>query len=364
MDLEEALRRVYLGRSIAFMGAGFSAGIAAIEGSVPYGFEFAAELGGAAGETDHLSLDLAASIYEQNKCVPSLRELIQKRFTVKSQSDPQTVIACLPWRRIYTTNYDNSIEFGRASRGLNYSVATSSDRPVHHAHEFTVVHLHGYVDRLSTEDWEEEYVLTNEQYASDKLRESGWIEMFRNDVEYADSLIFFGYGVGDIDVARLLFSNPSLKDKTFFLIGKGAPRSVEIRASAFGSTHRLDTDEVCAMIPPADRIDVPKASPFLAALRDVCLVPSPEKPSRKDVVDLLIKGDCNPDFISRDLVNGTTDYYVSRDEISAKLAEPNKGALRWFVHGGVGGREVHLSERDCALIFVAGTSGPAIGRRS
>jgi len=64
MELEEALRRVYPGRSIAFMGAGFSAGVDAIEGQIPYGFEFAAELASAAKEPTDLPLDLASSVYQ------------------------------------------------------------------------------------------------------------------------------------------------------------------------------------------------------------------------------------------------------------------------------------------------------------
>jgi hypothetical protein len=353
MELEEALRRVYLGRSIAFMGAGFSAGVAAVEGQIPYSFEFAEELSKAASEPPELPLDLAASVYQQSKCLPSLRDLIPRRFTAKSPSEDHSLIASLPWRRIYTTNYDNVVELGRASNRLSHSIATARDHPVHHAHEFTVVHLHGYVGRLTEGDWDEEYVLTNEQYASDLLRDSGWIEMFRNDVQYADSLIFFGYGVGDIDVARLLFANPSLKNKTFFMIGQQAPRSVEIRTSAFGRPFRLDTADVAAMVPPSDDPSVPKPSPFLSALKEISFQPSPTKPSRDDVVELLIKGNAKPEFISRDLVNGTHDYYVSRDELKSRSDEIEKPALRWFVHGGLGeGKSQGLYE--LAHFFLAG----------
>lgn len=336
MELEDALRRVYLGRSVAFMGAGYSAGVEAIEGEIPYGFEFATELALAAKEPADLALDLAASVYQHAKCVPTLRDLIPKRFTARAESSDHTRIASLPWRRIYTTNYDNVIEVGRASARLPYSVATARDHPIHHAHEFTVVHLHGFVGRLNEGDWDEEYVLTNEQYASDLLRTSGWVEMFRNDVQYADSLIFFGYGIGDIDVARLLYANPSLKNKTFFLIGSRAPRSVEIRAAPFGKSFRLNTSDVASMIPNADDPQVPKASPFLAALTELSFEPAAAKPSRDDVVELLIKGNAKPEFVARDLVNGTHDYYVSRDEINSRSGEVTKPALRWFVHGGLG----------------------------
>ena len=116
MEIEEAMRRIYLGRSIAFMGAGFSAGIEAIKGNIPYGFEFAKELSDALGEPDALPLDLASSEYANSGLEPTLPKLLKERFTARSAVEDHTLISCLPWRRIYTTNYDNVIELAALIR--------------------------------------------------------------------------------------------------------------------------------------------------------------------------------------------------------------------------------------------------------
>jgi hypothetical protein len=113
----------------------------------------------------------------------------------------------------------------------------------------------------------------------------------------------------------------------------------------FGRSYRLDTADVVAMVPKAGDPLVPKASPFLSALTEVYFQPSATKPSRDDVVESLIKGNVKPEFIARDLINGTHDYYVSRDELNSKSGEIDKPALRWFVHGGLGeGKTQGLNE--------------------
>lgn len=205
--------------------------------------------------------------------------------------------------------------------------------------------MHGYIERLTEEYWDEQYVLTNEQYADDILRDSGWIETFRNDVQYADSIFFFGYAAGDIDIARLLYENPSLRIKTYFFIGESAPRSVEIRVRAFGTSFKFDTSTVAAMIPSPDDPSIPKPSPFLSALSKVDLQPATAAPSRAEVVDLLVKGDVQPKFIARDLINGTEEYYVSRDNINKLSAHIEKIPARWLIHANLGeGKTLSLIE--------------------
>lgn len=184
-----------------------------------------------------------SQLYTRSGKTPSLQHLIREGFSVRDVMPHQLRIAKLPWRRIYTTNYDNVLETCRRNAGLPVEAATVLEKPADFAGNFTVVHLHGFVERLTDQDWDQAYVLTDKQYAANHLSGSGWLETFRNDVGYADAVFFFGYSIGDIDIARLMFENPSLSEKTFIVVGKTSkdPLKSPLRVTGTSSMKTLQT---------------------------------------------------------------------------------------------------------------------------
>jgi hypothetical protein len=346
VNIEEAARRVYLGRSIAFLGAGFSRDAFSIEGRKVASTDSLIEtLSKAVGETEALPLDLAAQQYVDDKVQPDIRHLMQRSFTTASTAPHQDIISSLPWRRVYTTNYDNSVEFTRRKRGLGVTSPTALENPRDYSGFFSVVHLHGFVERLTLTDWDEAHVLTDRQYASDILTNSGWLETFKNDASYADAVFFLGYSMSDLDITRLLYQNPSIIEKTFIVVGSNPSRATLIRASSYGTVVQQSVEEVAALFPGEGDQSVPKPSPFLATLTQANIVPSDKSPTRDDITSFLIKGDASPALIARDLVAGSSDYYVSRDPINAKAETLGKSPERLMVHSSLGsGKSSALTE--------------------
>jgi len=346
MKFEEAARRVHLGRSMAFFGAGFSRDATNINGDpVADTAKLAALLSEAVGETEPLPLDIAAQEYENKQLKPELPKLLQNEFRVSQVKDYQEHLSSLPWQRIYTTNYDNVVEFSRDKRGLPHTSPTAREKPRDFSGFFSVVHLHGFVGRPSKEDWDEAYVLTDQQYSADILRDSGWLETFRADAAYADAIFFFGYSVADLDIARLLYQNPSLFDKTFLVVGETAKRPTEIRVASYGEVIKQDVTSVASYFPEVGSLDNVKPAPYLASLERSKIIPAISKPSRDDVVRFLVKGDIDASFLARDIVNGTHDYYITRDSVSGAAIELDRAPMRLLFHSGLGnGKSCGLTE--------------------
>lgn len=337
MTLEEAVNRIHLGRSIAFFGSAFSKDAKnLIPDKMLPGGALAARLCKMLGEEEAIPLDLVSQLYSRSGLNPNIREVIREFYTASEVADYQRIVSCLPWRRMYTTNYDNVVEKCRREAGLDANSYTVLEHPADSAGITSIVHLHGFVERLTQDDWDQAYVLTNEQYASDKLSGSGWLEAFRSDVSYADAIFFFGYAVADLDVSRLLYENPSLAEKTFFVVGTSPSRTTQIRVEGYGALVKMDVAEVADLFPSKDSAAAAKSSPFLSNLVPIEIDAASAAPSRESVSGFLLKGDIQPRFIARDLSNGLHDYFFSRDAVNSRADAFGARPERIIWHSNLG----------------------------
>jgi hypothetical protein len=103
-----------------FLGAGFSVGAINIAGHpVPSGTELTEVLAHMLNTTPSYGFEtLAEELYRRSP--DELRTLLYNSFTVKQLAEHQQTIALQPWRRVYTTNYDDCLEFA-----LHHGVAPS-----------------------------------------------------------------------------------------------------------------------------------------------------------------------------------------------------------------------------------------------
>lgn len=337
MEFEEAANRIHLERSIAFFGSGFSKDATnLLNDEMLPGGALAKRLCDDLNEPEVLPLDLAAQLYEKSGKSPDLQSVIRDFFSTNTVADYQRAISCLPWRRIYTTNYDNVIEKCRRDAGLPVTSPTVLDHPVDFSGIFSIVHLHGFVERLSKEDWDQAYVLTNLQYAADHLKSNGWLEAFRNDAHYADAVFFFGYSLADLDIARLVYENPSLAEKTFIVIGSDPRRETVLRVEGYGTAIKKDVADVAPLFPAHNDERAAKRAPFLSNLVEVDTPPADTAPSRDAVASYLLKGDVDAGYIGRDLANGLHDYFVSRDAINSRADGFGARPERVIIHSNLG----------------------------
>ena len=108
-----SVEEIESGRSILFLGAGFSAEATNIAGeNIKSVDKLIKQLLDACKIADQTEYDLesAAEEYTSKFGGQSTVTLLHDNFRSDTISDEQKIIVCQPWYRIYTTNYDDVVE--------------------------------------------------------------------------------------------------------------------------------------------------------------------------------------------------------------------------------------------------------------
>src|SRR5260370_38119157 len=107
MELTEGLGKAIDADAMLFIGAGFSSGAGNLIGR-PFlrGSELASFLAKQVGLPSETNLDDAAEAYADKKGADALIDALRKQFSAKGVKTHHRKLAQLPWKRVYTTNYD------------------------------------------------------------------------------------------------------------------------------------------------------------------------------------------------------------------------------------------------------------------
>ena len=195
--------------SILFLGAGFSKDALNIQGTeLPLGIDlrnkFAEML-----NVDPNSYDLRTLAEEINSRQDlNLYQILYRLYTVKELPRDQLDILTLPWRRIYTTNYDDAVEF---------AILQKNEKPVtFDYHEDkpkklptgSVIHLHGSIRTTNQANVLKQLVLNEQSYIRQHFEQSLWYSEFIRDLRFCDACYFVGYGLRDYHISALLLQTP------------------------------------------------------------------------------------------------------------------------------------------------------------
>jgi hypothetical protein len=224
----------------------------------------------------------------------------------------------LPWRRIYTTNYDDTVEFVHPNlKTFNY------DEPVpRRIADGSIIHLHGVIRSANTGNVSKQLVLGELSYVRQHLEKSPWLVELDRDVRFADNTFFIGYSLRDQHIAALLLKNPATKDKIFFLT-RGIPdhptrtrfeqygRIWPVALSAFINTLR----SLPKPLQPATPNQL-KSLRYLDPLQDKAAVTPPTAP---EVRNLLAFGIFNFKRMIASL--GNEDYVVNRNRLVGRAVK-------------------------------------------
>ena len=129
MEFEAALAYAAQGRAVLFLGAGFSWGATSLANEP---FLLGAGLGKAladeVGIPNDLALEDISDIYMSKLSPSALLQRLRNWYVAKDVTKSQKELAKLPWRRVYTTNYDDVFERSCAEvgRGVISYVGTDS----------------------------------------------------------------------------------------------------------------------------------------------------------------------------------------------------------------------------------------------
>lgn len=140
---------------------------------------------------------------------------LYSRFTITNMPDAHRALLTLPWRRIYTTNYDDAVEFISPDRPcFNYDEI----RP-RRISEGTLIHLHGVIRSTNPDNVLQQLVLGERAYVRQHLEKSPWYDEFDRDVRFADATFFLGYSLKDQHIYSVQVRTRKTKSATSQRLG-------------------------------------------------------------------------------------------------------------------------------------------------
>ena len=331
--------------SILFLGSGFSLGAANIaNGSPPNGRRlrrhFIEQLSLPA-DTDY---DLQVISEEFAEDDPrKLRDELYRIFRLTELTAGQTSVLSEPWRRIYSTNYDDAVELHRLNKkALPNAFDVSQPVPNKLPHG-AVVHLHGSIRMITPENVMESLVLGESSYVNQYVVGSPWYDQFQRDLAFASALYIVGYSLADYHIAGLLMANPKLAERTVFIQGPEPDQTFVRRTARYGRTMFIGTDGFAEALARAPR----SAAPALDSLRSFrSLAPTRDKkssarPTATEVFDLLVYGDFDASRLARSQPG--EGYAIARADAVDAAADAVEAKAALVVDGRLGnGKSIFL----------------------
>ena len=235
---DNLIKAVAAGNVMLFLGAGFSKGSSSITGkNLPLASALANEVASLRSFDAEGDLSYATERYlseANNKA--ELIELLKDTFTVKRVQPYHKFIASVPWRRVYTTNYDNVFEEAASESDIRYDIADSNDDlSQYQGRKNVCIHINGSVLKLNEDILDTSFKLTSRSYLNDDgFRTSKWYRQFKQDLENSSAILFIGYSLYDFEIKRLLHENAVYKDKVYFVNGESLGGREKFTLEQFG----------------------------------------------------------------------------------------------------------------------------------
>ena len=350
MDLQEALELSLDGHAVLFAGAGFSRGATNGLGQpLKLAHDLATHLASLAGLAGSTSLDDAAEEFLLVHGEEGLVSELKKEFTVDAIASHHSQIASVPWRRIYTTNYDNVLERAYSDVGRILKPVTLGHearlRPNDKSFETLCVHLNGCVELLTRHTIGSELKLTDTSYLTASVSNSPWATMFREDLSLARAIFFVGYSLADLDIRRLLFESPQLSEKSFFVIGAQPEEATARRVSRFGEALSMDTSDFAVLVAAKSADYIPQEpETHIGYSIQRFSRPNNSLPfSDQSIFDSLLLGHFKTELIWHSLHEGN-QYFCERPVVDKILDSLDSGSRIAIVHSELGNGEIYLLE--------------------
>ena len=344
MDIEEGITHALRGDAVLFTGAGFSYkatnSVPPPDNEVPNARQFAAQLASLSGSSSVYDLPIISEYYSNIKGEHLLLNELSRRFAVTSVQPFHVKIARVSWRRVYTTNYDNSFEFAANQSGKDWLPLTLDAVPT--AAPQRCIHLNGHVANLNIKNLHSQIKLTNSSYSADSFSNSKWSQQFRQDFNNAKAVFFVGYSMSDIDIARVLYSSPDLLARTFFIVVPYEDAILVSPLDNYGKVHKIGVEDFAQKISncvlPKDISSTYEYSWLNEYQSDL----TPRNPGDTAGIELITLGILNSEHVAWALADPKANYVIDRSEIREILREIDRGRTWFLIHSDLGNGKTAL----------------------
>ena len=294
MEMKMAIEHAIDGEALLFLGSGFSSSARNTNDLHPRtGRKLAQLLCKMSGLTTSGPLQDASDLYVERFGPISLVDVLTKEYQVITIAPEHTVFGKIPWRRVYTTNYDNTMElaYKANSRTMVPIILTDHIRRVAEA-SAQCVHINGFIDGLTEDALFSTFKLTDTSYSSSTFAASPWSAQFRHDISAASAVLFVGYSLYDLDVCRILLESPEVANKTIFVAGRNPDELTKSRLAKYGQLAPVDTVDVAKLIDEILHSYTPRVHTSLRGrfVVPIHAPPAGAGPRDRDVHDLFLWG--------------------------------------------------------------------------
>ncbi len=355
MTFDEAIDRILYKNCILFTGAGFSIGSTNFNNESPKTAKVLCKLlydqcGLEQGDDNLMN---ASELFVDQHGTAKLIDLLKKEYTIKSVSNDQQFIADLPWKRIYTTNYDNILELASHNSKKLITPATLIDQTNEYKDKRVLsIHLNGYIERLTDNTIHKEFKLTNASYLAIEFNQSPWLDLFRSDLCTADAIFYIGFScASDLDLSRIIYNNAfDSITKSFFIVSPTESKISEITLNKFGNVEKIGASGfVNSLLPKLQNINFPEKPVYVyKSFYEAHTDYFPSTPKDLDFYNLMLFGDYKTSLILNSLTDATKfPYYIKREEFADILEK---------IKGGISTICIHSDLGNGKTLFLAGLS--------
>lgn len=342
MDINEAIDLIFDGNCLLFTGAGASLSATNLMGeNLKPASKLTDLLYSECGVVGDGSLESAVDEFLDTFGEQRLITLLKEQYTVRDIDEEHQIIGSLNWRRIYTTNYDNVLETAYTKNGRILTPVTLANRPYHFKDKSHVcIHLNGFIDKLTPDSLNNEFKLSDVSYLTNEFRDNDWCSLFRQDLVIVDAIFFVGFSLKyDLDLKRVIYSTPELKQKCFFIV-RDNEESVNIKAiSKFGTAITIGSKVFADLIKIRKSNYIPKVQNFHKPLCFTQPIFHKSIPDirDKDFFKLLVEGEVNDHLLEYSTFSPNDfPYFVNREKIFLAREAINSGKKNLIIVSDLG----------------------------
>ncbi|MDI2091899.1 SIR2 family protein [Commensalibacter oyaizuii] len=228
------LKVIASGKSMLFTGAGFSHGATnTLNISPPKGGDLAKILKNNILDKDQEyaellsdnNLQIITDTFIDVFSPETLISILKENYTIKDVSETHKLIASVPWRRCYTTNYDEVFEIAsRFNDKIFSSVTPLQSIENYYQNGQLCIHLNGLISNLNKETLLNEFKLSQDSYINGSFFiKNPWFYYFQKDLEQCPGIVIVGYSFYDYEFRKLFADQQNiLKEKIFIITSSNA----------------------------------------------------------------------------------------------------------------------------------------------
>lgn len=360
--VEQVVESLSRGDAILFLGAGFSKQAKNLLGQeLPTGAELKSELFVAIDEiptASDLENDLSAIAdycLSEPERAQKVADHLRKLFSIHELQDWQiSLITKFPWRRIYTTNYDNAVEFAFDTKKMEIAPYSALEPyPPNLPQTALCIHLNGIFTHAVKDNADANLRLSFGSYATSRLEGTRWGDLFERDVSFSGATVFVGYRLPDLEIAQLLVG-PQTKSKIGFITGTNPNQITRSRLEPFGSLFNATGDDFTQALSKQVSVVGVNLSPKrpLRYFERLSQPKTPSHPTDHDRIALLMYGHLRTELVHGDIATGSSkERYTIARAAEIDIVEAVEGGQDVAIISRLGnGKTVSLHRIGLALL--------------